>query len=95
MAGSVKYNVPKRETGDRPAGKGGNTPRSEVGNEKKADVRGTQEGGSRAEAACNPLKGAISDLKKQHPEHYADRGPHHGGTSHVRHEALGGLRPAK
>ena len=90
--GSVPYNVPKNTVKKPPA-----TPRSksDVGNETKADVKGAMEGGSRAEGSMNPLKHAVSDLKKQHPEGYADHGPHHGGASHVRHQPLGGLRPSR
>ena len=58
-----------------------------VGKETKGDVRGDQEGGSKAEAGG--IKGAIGELKRQHPEHHMDRGPHHGGESHVRHEPVG------
>lgn len=56
-----------------------------VGNERKGDVRGTQEGGSAAEAAGNPLRGAMAELRSQHPHGYDDHGPHHGTNSHVRH----------
>lgn len=34
------------------------------------------------------LAGAMSELKTQHPIHYSDRGPHHGGTTHVRHSPV-------
>lgn len=55
-----------------------------VGNERRADVRGTQEGGSAAEAGG--LKGAVNELRSQHPHAYDDHGPHHGTTTHIRHE---------
>lgn len=71
------------------ASKGG----SEVGNETKANVRGTQEGGSMAEAAMNPLTGARKELERQHPHSYDDHGPHHGTTDHIRHEPLHGMHP--
>lgn len=64
---------------------------SDVGNEKKADVRGVQEGGSMAEA--RGLKGslthAVGELHRQHPHKHDDHGPHHGGMEHVRHEPVG------
>ncbi len=56
-----------------------------VGNERKADVRGVQEGGSAAEAARNPLHGAVQELNRQHPHDYTDHGPHHGTSEHIRH----------
>ncbi len=34
------------------------------------------------------LAGAMSELKTQHPVHYSDRGPHHGGTTPVRHSPV-------
>lgn len=34
------------------------------------------------------LAGAMSELRTQHPVGYDERGPHHGGTSHVRHEPV-------
>ncbi len=77
---------------NRPAAsKGG----SEVGNERHADVRGAQEGGSRAEASHNPLTHAVRELHEQHPIHYADDGPHHGTDHHIRHEPMHGLHPGR
>ena len=74
---------------------------SEVGNERKAEVRAAQEGGSRAEGANETphvggtgLKGAVAELHKQHPHHHSAGGIH-GTTEHIRHEHLGGLRPNK
>ncbi len=65
---------------------------SEVGQERHADMRGTQLGGSRAEGAGNPLGHAVHELKTQHPEHHHDLGPHHGGRTHERHEPMHGLK---
>lgn len=57
-----------------------------VGNERKGDVKGAQSGGSMAQAGTgNQLKAAGDELRSQHPHRYDDRGPHHGGTEHVRH----------
>ena len=77
---------------ERPAASRGG---SEVGNERKADVRGAQEGGSRAEASHNPLTHAVNELHTQHPHHYSDHGPHHGTDSHIRHEPMHGLHPGR
>lgn len=87
-----------KEPRDNPgpaAKKGG----SEVGNEKKADVRGTQEGGSRAEAMGSVLHGssvgethlkhAMHELHSQHPISHNDHGPHHGKGHHHRHQPVG------
>lgn len=83
---------PKRQTSDKPAHAAG------VGNERKADVRGTQEGGSAAEARgsvmhSGGLGGAMKELHEQHPIAYHDHGPHHGHEHHVRHEPLHGMKP--
>lgn len=59
-----------------------------VGNERQAQVRATQEGGSAAEAAGNPLRGAMQHLHSEHPHSYADHGPHHGTSDHIRHESV-------
>ena len=88
----------KREVTERPAGFA-NRNKSEVGNETRADVKGVQMGGSRAEAKGSQLHdglagsgtkgdlgGAVRELHKQHPERHDDLGPHHGGTAHLRHE---------
>ena len=60
-----------------------------VGNERKADVRGAQEGGSRAEAAGmgpghSHLGGAVKELREQHPHHHSEGGIHH-TSDHIRH----------
>lgn len=60
---------------------------SEVGNERKAEVSRTQLGGSAAEAGG--LRGAVGELKAQHPLKHNDHGPHHGMNHHMRHEAVG------
>jgi hypothetical protein len=92
MAGSVKYNVPPRVVTKAPAKP--SSP-SYVGNETKVDMKGAMEGGSRAEGSMNPLKGAVRELQTQHPERYDDHGPHHSGSTHVRHQPLGGLKPSR
>ena len=68
---------------------------SDVGNERKADVRGAQEGGSMAEASGNPLSHAKHELKSQHPHEYHEHGPHHGTRDHIRHKPLHGMKPSK
>lgn len=60
-----------------------------VGNEKKADVKGAQDGGSMAEAKGSVLSGAMKELHAQHPHHHSDHGPHHGTTTHIRHKPMG------
>ena len=70
---------------------------SDVGNETKADLKGTQLGGSRAEGAESmPHMGnkghlghAVAELHRQHPHKHNDHGPHHGTTTHIRHEPVG------
>ena len=54
----------------RPAAASGG---SEVGNETKADMKGAQGGD-----ASDGLRGAVNELKRQHPIRYDDLGPHHG-----------------
>lgn len=80
------------KSGHRPPAGGQAKP---VGNETKAETKRTQEGGSAAEAAGNPLHGAVQELGRQHPHGYDDHGPHHGTTDHVRHEPLHGMKPGK
>ena len=74
------------------SGKPGMTSRSKsgsggVGNERKADTKGAQMGGSAAEA--KGTRGALSEatahLRSEHPTKHDDIGPHHGGNDHVRH----------
>ncbi len=100
MIANATSHMPKKQVTERPAAsKGG----SEVGNETKANVRGVQEGGSRAEArgsvphTSGPgetrLSGATSELRSQHPIHHSDHGPHHGRTDHIRHIPLHGMSP--
>lgn len=93
--------MPKRGASEKPAAsKGG----SEVGNERKADVRGAQEGGSRAEGRSETprigpgethIKHAVRELHEQHPIHHSDHGPHHGTDHHIRHQPLHGMTPSK
>lgn len=73
-----------------PAGPKGDSPKSTVGPETKADMAGAMHG---QPTDKNPLHGAIKELGAQHPQSYDDHGPHHGTSDHVRHEKLGGLRP--
>lgn len=73
-----------RGTGDRPSKYEG------VGNERKPDMRGTQEGGSRAEAAGGHighthLGHAVKELHEQHPHHHSAGGIHH-THDHIRHK---------
>lgn len=63
-------------------------PSPSVGRETPVSPRVVQEGGSAAEAAGNPLKGAMRELHAQHPQHYSDHGPHHGTKDHIRHSGL-------
>lgn len=72
---------------------------SDVGNETKANVKGAQMGGTAAEARGDAvhsnegMKGhlghAVAELHKQHPHKHNDHGPHHGTTTHIRHEPVG------
>ena len=84
---------PKREGNKRPA------PATGVGNERKADVKGTQDGGSAAEARGSELhsglSGAMRELHEQHPHKHHEHGPHHGTTDHIRHEPMHGMKPSR
>ena len=76
-----------RTTGDRPS------PPTGVGNESKPDMKGTQEGGSRAEGARGHvghthLSHAAAELHRQHPHHHSEGGIHH-TSDHLRHEPHG------
>ena len=73
-----------RGTSDRPSKYEG------IGNEKREDIRGVQEGGSRAEAegmhvGKTHLGHAVEELHKQHPHHHSEGGIHH-TRDHIRHE---------
>lgn len=72
-----------RTTSSKPA------PATGVGNEKKANVRGTQEGGSRAEAACGPgdtkMSTAVGELHRQHPHHHQATMTNKETKEHIRH----------
>lgn len=89
---SAQEKIPHRQTANRHHTAG-------VGNERKADVKGVQEGGSAAEAAGNMihegLKGAVKELHEQHPHEYHEHGPHHGTTTHMRHEPMHGMKPSR
>lgn len=62
-------------------------PATGVSNERKADLKGTG-----VMAGSGSLAGAMGELHSQHPEKYCDMGPHHGGSSHVRHMPLHGMK---
>src|SRR5208282_1343350 len=73
-----------RDTSSKPA------PPTGVGNERHENVRGTQEGGSKAEATemgpgRSHLSHATEELHRQHPHHHSEGGIHH-TTDHIRHE---------
>jgi len=73
-----------RDTSSRPS------PPTGVGDEKHENVRGAQEGGSRAEAAemgpgRSHLGHAVEELHRQHPHHHSEGGIHH-TSDHIRHE---------
>jgi hypothetical protein len=73
-----------RDTSSKPS------PPAGVANERKPNLKGTQEGGSRAEAADmgpgkSHLRHATEELKRQHPHHHSEGGVHH-TTDHIRHE---------
>lgn len=59
-----------------------------VGRETPVSPKVVQDGGSAAEATGNPLRGAMKELKTQHPHPYTDHGPHHGGSEHIRHKPM-------
>lgn len=73
---------------EKPAGKTGSKPQSNVGNETKPDMHGALMG---KPTDHNPLRGATKELASQHPHSYSDHGPHHGTKDHVRHQPLHGL----
>jgi len=54
------------------------------GPEKKANMSGAFGSGN----GSGGLKGAINELKTQHPIKHDDHGPHHGGTDHIRHKPM-------
>ena len=81
-----------RDTSSKPAKYEG------IGNEKHENVRGAQEGGSRAEAAgtrrsegpgSSHLGHATAELRSQHPHHHSHGGIHH-TSDHIRHEPMHG-----
>ena len=65
---------------------------SDVGGESKADMKGALMGDP---TDGNPLRGATKELHDQHPHSYSDHGPHHGGSEHIRHMPLHGMKPSK
>lgn len=79
---------------DRPAASRGG---SEVGGEKKANMRGALEGSPTdgGHVGHTGLSHAVHELKEQHPLEYHDHGPHHGTDHHIRHEPMHGLKVHK
>ena len=72
---------------EKPAGKVGRG--SEAGSLTHGDVKGAQEGGSRAEALGGKasLGHAVKELERQHPHHHSAGGIH-GTKDHIRHEPM-------
>jgi hypothetical protein len=75
----------QEKTGHEPAAKA-----AKPGNETKADMKGAILGNPTDKS---PLHGAVRELHAQHPHPYHDHGPHHGTTTHIRHQPLHGLKP--
>ena len=80
-----------RDTSSKPS------PPTGIGDERKPNPKGAQEGGSRAEAAGtrgelgpghSHLGHAAEELHKQHPHHHSHGGIHH-TSDHIRHEPHG------
>lgn len=61
----------------------------EAGAERKPDMKGAL-GGSPEDGSV--LHGAVKHLHSEHPIAHDDHGPHHGGSHHIRHEPLHGMR---
>jgi hypothetical protein len=79
---------------------GGRPHTAGVGSERPVSPSVDQLGGPKAEARGSVIHDnegrlghAMHELKSQHPHHHMDRGPHHGGHEHIRHEPMHGLRP--
>lgn len=68
---------------------------SGVGNETKAAIRAAGLGATDSVVGTTSLSAGVGHLKKEHPESYSDCGPHQGGTSHITHMPLHGLKPGK
>lgn len=68
---------------------------SGVGNETKAATRAAGLGGTDSVVGTTSLSAGIGQLRKEHPESYSDCGPHHGGSSHITHMPLHGLKPGR
>lgn len=70
-------------------------PHHDAGPERKADVKGTQMGGSKAEGAYpighTGLSHAVKELHAQHPHHHSVGGIH-GTSDHIRHTPMHGLK---
>lgn len=81
-------NVHKSGGDDRKNASGASKGRgSDVGNEKKADMKGALD--SNPGVDKNPLRRGVSELKSQHPIAHDDRGPHHHTDHHLRHKPMG------
>lgn len=71
----------------RPSPTKGKVNTGNAGSERPVSPQVVQSGGSAAEAAGTrgSLATAVGHLHSEHPIAHDDRGPHHGGTDHVRH----------
>lgn len=90
MRPTGKEAMMNKATGEEPkSGHRAPAPATGVGNETKADMRGAQEGQPTDKMPIGPgsthLKGAVDELRAQHPISYHDHGPHHGTDHHIRH----------
>lgn len=95
MMGGKESEINRAQESEPKGRVGHAAPAAGVGQERKAEVRQTQEGGSAAEAANNPLRGAVQHLHREHPHAHSDHGPHHGTTDHITHMPLHGMKPGK
>lgn len=89
-------NVHKAEGDDRKNASGakkGNRAESNVGPQKHAEMN--EAFGSNPGTEHNPLRGATSELHRQHPIKHDDHGPHHHTDHHIRHEPMHGLKAHK
>lgn len=90
VAKEAKMN--KAEKREPMAGHAAPAKASGPGPETKPDMAGAMNGNPTDK---NPLHGAVKELGAQHPHSYADHGPHHGTTDHIRHMPLHGMSPSK
>lgn len=87
MSGAGGAVAAKAAQADRPAERSGHRNVGSVGSERPASPKVVQEGGSAAEAKGlkASLSTAVGHLHSEHPKAHNDRGPHHGGSDHIRH----------